>query len=66
MHVTRPDEKPLKEAARASHELFEVGIQNQILIVNGYVQDLNSNDEMEKPFIASQTEALKLIPKELK
>ncbi|WP_374966604.1 arsenical pump-driving ATPase [Lysinibacillus sp. RS5] len=66
MLVTRPDENPLKEAARASHELFEIGIQNQILLVNGYMQDLNSNDQMEKAFIARQTEALKLIPKELK
>ncbi|MBG9453805.1 arsenic ABC transporter ATPase [Lysinibacillus sphaericus] len=66
MLVTRPDENPLKEAARASHELFEIGIQNQILLVNGYMQDLNSNDEMENAFISRQTEALKLIPKELK
>ncbi len=66
MLVTRPDENPLKEAARASHELFEIGIQNQILLVNGYMKELNSNDEIEKAFIARQTEALGLIPKELK
>ncbi|MGA3676792.1 arsenical pump-driving ATPase [Lysinibacillus agricola] len=65
MLVTRPDVNPLKEAARASHELFEIGIQNQILLINGYMKNLSSNDEIEKAFIARQTEALEIIPKEL-
>ncbi|MGY3190029.1 arsenical pump-driving ATPase [Lysinibacillus sp. TE18511] len=65
MLVTRPDVNPLKEAARASHELFEIGIQNQILLINGYMKNLSSNDEIEKAFIAHQTEALEIIPKEL-
>ncbi|MGE7998054.1 arsenical pump-driving ATPase [Lysinibacillus sp. NPDC093190] len=66
MLVTRPDKNPLKEATRASHELFEIGIQNQVLLINGYMKNLISNDEMEKAFIARQTEALEMIPKELK
>lgn len=33
--VTRPESAPLKEATRASKELKEIGVQNQILIVNG-------------------------------
>ena len=65
MLVTRPDVNPLKEAARASHELFEIGIQNQILLINGYMKNVSSNDEIEKAFIARQTEALEMIPKEL-
>ena len=32
--VARPDETPLLEANRASHELSELGINNQILITN--------------------------------
>ncbi|MFF2176172.1 arsenical pump-driving ATPase [Lysinibacillus sp. NPDC058147] len=66
MLVTRPDVNPLKEAARASHELFEIGIQNQILLVNGYMKNLKSTDAVEKAFIARQIEALELISKELK
>jgi len=66
MLVTRPDGNPLKEAARASHELYEIGIQNQILLINGYMENVNSHDEIEKAFIARQTEALKVIPNELK
>jgi len=66
MLVTRPDINPLKEAARASQELFEIGVQNQILLVNGYMKAFNSNDEIEKAFIARQIEALEMIPNELK
>ena len=32
--VTRPDDTPLKEAGRASKELKEIGVNNQILIIN--------------------------------
>ncbi|MET4559607.1 arsenite-transporting ATPase [Lysinibacillus parviboronicapiens] len=66
MLVTRPDGNPLKEAARASRELYEIGIQNQILLINGYMENVNSHDEIEKAFIARQTEALEVIPNELK
>lgn len=65
MLVTRPDENPLKEAARASHELFEIGIQNQVLLINGYMENSGSYDGIEKAFIARQTDALERIPKEL-
>lgn len=33
--VTRPEEAPLKEAQRASVELVDLGVNNQILLVNG-------------------------------
>ncbi len=48
MLVTRPEENPLKEAARASHELFEIGIQNQTLLINGYMSNANSTDDIER------------------
>ena len=36
--VTRPDNNPLKEAARASKELLDIGIENQQLIINGLLE----------------------------
>lgn len=65
MLVTRPEVNPLKEAARASHELFDIGIQNQTLLINGYMKNTNATDDMELAFIARQTEALAKIPEEL-
>lgn len=41
--VTRPETAPLQEANRASCELRELGIQNQLLIVNGV---LTQHDDM--------------------
>lgn len=38
MLVTRPEATPLKEAARATGELAELGVHNQILIVNGVLE----------------------------
>jgi len=38
MLISRPDEAPLKEAARASSELRELGIENQVLIINGILR----------------------------
>ncbi|PKU51469.1 arsenical pump-driving ATPase [Lysinibacillus fusiformis] len=65
MLVTRPEENPLKEAARASYELFEIGIENQILLINGYMNNVNSTDEIEEAFITRQSNALTRIPEEL-
>lgn len=36
--VARPDKSPLIEAERASNELQELGIKNQILIINGVLK----------------------------
>lgn len=65
MLVTRPERNPLKEAARASHELYDIGIQNQLLLINGYMESENSNDDIEMAFIARQAEALEMMPNEL-
>lgn len=65
MLVTRPEQNPLKEAARASHELYGIGIQNQILLINGFMDSRNCHDDIEMALIARQAEALKLMPKEL-
>lgn len=65
MLVTRPETNPLKEAARASEELFEIGLRNQQLIINGFLQSA-SDDPIEKAFYERQTVALKKMPEPLK
>lgn len=37
--VTRPEETPIKEADRASYELSELGVQNQLLVINGVLSE---------------------------
>lgn len=62
--VTRPEEAPLNEAQRASAELFDLGVKNQILIVNGVLSA--SDDEVSDKLYKKQKNALEHIPKELK
>ena len=64
--VTRPDLSALLEAERASKELQEIGIQNQMLMINGLFQDHNENDEISSAFYHRQREALKRMPDHLK
>ncbi|MFF2876404.1 arsenical pump-driving ATPase [Gottfriedia sp. NPDC057991] len=64
--VTRPDESPLNEAARASLELNELGISNQLLVINGLLSDKIIDDEISIAFYERQQLALLKIPNELK
>jgi len=49
MLVTRPEEGPILEANRASKELKEIGINNQMLIINGIenVRSLLTDETIE-------------------
>ena len=53
--VTRPEEAPLKEAQRASHELAELGVKNQMLVVNGVLPQ--HDDEISEMFYRKQQDA---------
>lgn len=64
MLVSRPDNAPLKEADRASSELRELGIENQLLIINGIL--LTSDDEVSKKLFDKQQKALSDMPNRLK
>ncbi|MFC4324219.1 arsenical pump-driving ATPase [Litchfieldia salsa] len=64
--VTRPDVSSLIEADRASGELKEIGIKNQLLIVNGLLQSYLEEDEISGAFYHRQRNALKEIPENLK
>lgn len=61
--VTRPESAPLKEATRTSKELKEIGVQNQILIVNGALT--TADDKISQKLFEKQQATLASIPSEL-
>lgn len=62
--VTRPETTPLQEANRASCELRELGIHNQLLIVNGVL--MQHDDALSSELYRKQQAALADMPAELK
>lgn len=58
--VSRPETAPLQEAERAAKELFELGIRNQSLIINGVMESWD--DIISKDFFEKQQKALLNIP----
>lgn len=61
--VSRPESSPLIEARRASKELADLGIQNQILIINGVLPSYD--DSISESLYQKQQKALSVIPAEL-
>ncbi|WP_313072127.1 arsenical pump-driving ATPase [Lacrimispora sp.] len=61
--VSRPETAPLKEVERASHELGEIGVLNQALVINGVLADYD--DTISKNLYDKQQKALSDIPKPL-
>jgi arsenite/tail-anchored protein-transporting ATPase len=64
--VSRPDGNSLLEAERASHELFEIGMVHQILLVNGILQKHTKEDRISEAFYRKQNQALSHLPQGLK
>ena len=64
--VARPDNSSLIEADRASAELKQIGIKNQVLIINGLLQTHQPEDEVSTAFYNRQRAALKKTPAALK
>jgi len=62
--VSRPENSPLKEAERASTELQEIGVENQMLVVNGVLQ--KHDDELSTAIYEKQQKALENMPAKLK
>ena len=67
--VSRPDEAPLAEAARASCELRELGVANQHLVLNGVFHVIAETDPVAVALrdrnlkaLAKMPEALTLLP----
>lgn len=63
--VSRPEASPLNEAARSSHELLLLGIRNQLLIINGVLQQLDKSDAISNQLHERQQHALQNMPQEL-
>ena len=58
--VSRPEETPLLEAERSSLELSELGINNQLLIINGVLGE--ASDDLSKKILAKQQSAVENMP----
>ena len=61
--VSRPENTPLIEAERASSELQEIGVNNQLLIINGVLQ--NHDDKLSTAIYEKQQKALENLPNKL-
>lgn len=61
--VSRPEETPLNEAARASQELADLGINNQVMIINGVLSSYD--DRISESFYQKQQKALADMPQGL-
>lgn len=64
--VSRPEVSSIQEANRASVELRGIGIENQILIMNGILQNHVPSDAVSSAFFYRQQHALTGIPDELR
>jgi arsenite-transporting ATPase len=62
--VSRPENTPLKEAERASMELRELGVNNQILLINGVLQ--THDDTVSRSLFEKQQESIEKMPLDLK
>lgn len=63
--VSRPDLSALQEAARASKELQDLGIGNQLLVINGKLFKKTANDDVSEGLYQRQLKALEQMPTEL-
>lgn len=63
--VSRPETLPFKEAMRSSHELQLLGIENQLLVINGLLESVDQTDEVSKQIYERQRLAIKQAPEEL-
>ena len=62
--VSRPEPSPLKEAERASMELQDIGVNNQVLIINGVLEE--KDDNLSNAIYEKQQNALRNMPAALK
>lgn len=62
--VTRPELTPLRETERASKELQDIGVNNQVLIINGVLKI--SDDSLSSDIFNKQQKSLKDMPSSLR
>lgn len=64
--VTRPDRSALNEAERSSKELDELGLKNQILLINGYFEPIDDSDPLAVKMKEIADASLQAMPDHLK
>ena len=60
--VTRPDPRPMQEAARTAEELSQLGLGNQRLAVNGVFHAIGADDPIAQAIEALGRQALRDMP----
>lgn len=63
--VSRPDGSALREADRSGLELHEMGLSNQVLLINGYFEPIDESDSFAKKMQQQADETLKQMPERL-
>ncbi|OLN33180.1 arsenical pump-driving ATPase [Desulfosporosinus metallidurans] len=61
--VSRPEAAPLKEAERASEELADIGVNNQVMVINGVLTSYD--DSISESLYQKQQKALAEMPQGL-
>jgi len=64
--VTRPDRSALNEAGRSSKELDDLGLKNQILLINGYFDPMDESDPLAVKMKEIADSTLQHMPGHLK
>ncbi|TVQ64879.1 MAG: arsenical pump-driving ATPase [Balneolaceae bacterium] len=60
--VTRPDGSALREAERSGRELDEMGLSNQVLLINGYFEPIDETDPFAQKMKAKADQTLHTMP----
>lgn len=63
--VSRPDGSALREADRSGGELDEMGLSNQVLLINGYFEPIDESDSFAKKMQQQADDTLKQMPERL-
>lgn len=64
--VSRPDGSALREADRSGMELDEMGLSNQVLLINGYFEPIDESDPFAKKMKEKADETIRQMPERLK
>ncbi|MEX2601987.1 MAG: arsenical pump-driving ATPase [Balneolaceae bacterium] len=63
--VSRPDASALREADRSGKELDEMGLSNQILLINGYFEPVDESDPFARKMKKLADQTLEQMPQRL-
>ncbi|TVQ12051.1 MAG: arsenical pump-driving ATPase [Balneolaceae bacterium] len=64
--VSRPDRSALREADRSGNELDQMGLSNQVLLINGYFEPIDTSDLIAAKMKLKADETIAQMPERLK